>query len=1249
MESERREKENQRSTEVKLRILQRARLIQFGIWNCGLRNEKSEERRAKYEVRRAESGSCFFWPPASYRSPLPSCLLPLISLLLIAWLTAARVGYAQGDWFDRMAVPIVQGTDFASMCDASLRAVGLYPVGEFMLGPWYAIGPYPRDGSSSVPLQNIDITTKIKTLAGPANWQAVKGWDNTTQPLDLAALFPTKENVSAYLYRSIQAPNQASVLLRISADDDCTVWLNGKEVISRTEDGSNAEYDKNRKRLTLQKGENELVIRVGQASGPWRLFFGLEPQIDTRVRAKILAEALKAFPSSPESYAGRVELARQFLELGDRDRALEQANAVLLDSAAPAESRAGAEQIVKRFVDITITTKQSWNLFTPEELTSQSLPVDLSIMNRTSATLTGELVVTVSDVSGQTVAQIPPLAYNLVPKASLSRTVSFRPPAWGAYLVAAQTPLGKVLLRSETVVGFIPKPRTGLRPESFFAATTEGEGNFAAWAKIGIKVTRDFFCNYQWAFKEIPNSTAAAIQTDFSRLDKAVADRKQHGLSILPVAGDARPFESSLAKRMKASGPPYDMIHFTSVTARILQHLPDVKYCDFWGDPWIFGPTWVGAAANYRYSLKMWARGVKQVRPDIKVLAGGRPSFFVDNILPDPNTVKVLDGLTNCPRYASSAANWRSGAQLRFMDFSVQEAKRQGMELSFVTDSGTDRSRGQSGLLEDRQLDGAQMAKFYVLAALSGNFQASIHQNAGWGDDYPVGNVAYAIMTQMLEDRPVVADIWPAHPLIWGAIFAHPRWITDEVKALPRAKDLLARWNVAVPKERENDATKVAVIWTETGLDAEHLDSTGTLTVQPAGDLRALDMVGRPVGQKNGDALTVPFSQYPVYLLSDQMSVVEMHRRIAAGRIEGLTPVNSYLLSLPSPLGATPTTLTARVQNQLNRPLKGTITLTGPKDWKIEPAQRPFELKPAELAEVDFRATATSTTALNQYVVRTKIESDGGRYERSEIVAVACIRSLTAKVDGDLNEWTTATFARVDNEQIRDLGRYIQWLSDPSQPRPQPPAGQAFLGAKVAVGYDANNVYIAVVVHEPGLGNATDGRPASYDENPLLNGDCLEFAFGFGDRAPDNYRPPDDPWYWKGMFRDVDYALMEFRNRGDATILQSLYVPGLTWRTDYQTEPVNVFLITGGQARFIRDEVLRTTAWEIAVPRKYLNRFDPTKPYCRFGFVYYNDEKLPPLEWARACGVFDYWTNFGSFLPAWNALLACQTRWGISR
>lgn len=1159
-------------------------------------------------------------------------------------------GYSQDDWFERMAVPMASGENFVAVRDGSLKGVGLYPMTELMQGPWYVIGPFERNGSTSVPLRNQDVSSTISTLNGAATWRTVEGWDDPNQPLDLLPLCDKKENVSLYLYRSIQSPGRASVELSASADDDFTVWMNGSEVIGRTEDGGGVAPGKHRAQYALQPGENELLIRVGQASGAWRLFFTMQSWIDPRIEAKILFEALRMYPDAVESHASRVDLAQLFVELNLPERALEQANKVLASAEASAAERDRARSIIDQLVEIQLETAQAWNLYTRDDLTSDAIPIKLVLSNHSSAELAGQVELRVHDVWEREAGSIPAITYKLAPGQAMTQSIPFRPPGWGAYRFKAETRFGDVPIGLEVVVGYLPKAHDGLRPESFFAVTTESDEDVGPTAKIGVKVVRGRFCNPQWVLKSVPEKSGDPFELDFSRLDKAVELRRQQGLSILPIVGYVGEdlLKSSLARSEKTDGPPRDYREYTNITSKIVEHLKDVKYWDFWGDPEIYGPTWSASAASFRYFYKMWARAAKEVRPDVKVLTGGHPAFYVDNISHDPNIVKMLDGLTNATYFDADAPTWRSGAQRRSMDYAVRQAKLAGSGLAFVTGGATEQSANQPGLGEAHRRDAAKLVKFYVEAALCGNYQANVDEGRGWGKDYPAGNVAYAVMTHLLEDRPVVADIWPSLPLITGAVFASPEAATDDVAALPRSETLRARWKAPVPDDRKGDKTKVAVVWCATGPNGRNLDEKGSLTIQPVGDMRALDMMGREVGKKEGESLSVPFTPYPVYLLSDALSVAEMRRRIADATIEGVTPVNSYAYSLPAPLGEKPTTLTIRVQSQMNRPINGKIALSGPADWKIEPGSCPISLKPAELAELDFHVTAATTSPLNQYVLRTSIETDAGNCEDRQAVSVACIRRKTVMVDGIVDEWPEAGFTRMDIDQQEDPDRFLDWLADPSQPR-SPSTGRAQVGVKLAAAYDDDFFYLAVVVFEPGLGNDTGGVADSHGQNPLTNGDCLELAFGFGDRAVDDYRKPGDSWYWNGMFRDVDYSVIQFRQRADQPILQSLYVPGLMWRTDFQTERVNTFSVPRAQTRFVRNEPERLTTYEIAIRRAYLSRFDPSQPYFRFGYVYLNDEKLPPLEWSRACGVFDYWANFGSFLPAWKAFLPCQTRWGIAR
>ena len=71
-----------------------------------------------------------------------------------------------------------------------------------------------------------------------------------------------------------------------------------------------------------------------------------------------------------------------------------------------------------------------------------------------------------------------------------------------------------------------------------------------------------------------------------------------------------------------------------------------------------------------------------------------------------------------------------------------------------------------------------------------------------------------------------------------------------------------------------------------------------------------------------GGKLVVPFNEHPVYITSDTLDVLEMRKRIAEAKIENVTPLNLYALSLmKSANEAQP--LSVRVENQMNREVKG--------------------------------------------------------------------------------------------------------------------------------------------------------------------------------------------------------------------------------------------------------------------------------------------------------------------------------------
>lgn len=567
----------------------------------------------------------------------------------------------------------------------------------------------------------------------------------------------------------------------------------------------------------------------------------------------------------------------------------------------------------------------------------------------------------------------------------------------------------------------------------------------------------------------------------------------------------------------------------------------------------------------------------------------------------------------------------------------------------------------------NNNVNALKIVQYAVRSALSGAYQTNIQWEIGYGPAWTRPNVTLAVLANFIEDRPPVADIWPENELVFGAVFAHPRHITDAVKALPRAGDISVRWTVPVPPERDADKTKVAVVWSNTGKSNHELDAKGTLTMDSAKGLRAYDCTGRPIATSWGK-LTVPFNEYPVYLVTDDLDVATFRERIAAGRIEGVTPVNLYALSLTEPADR-PQLLDVRIENQLNRPVTGTLTLQAGS--KSKPVSTSFVIESAKLAQVPVAWAPQEPSLRNEYGVTLTVQTDAGTVTRRQVVAAAIFAKNTITVDGAMDDWGGVVPVLLDSERLKTGIDLAQYLLNPHAARPDAEAGGKRIIARVYTAYDDANVYLAAQVSEEELvcpageeivkPSRTGGPPVKLPyQNAMpdgLNhiryaGDALMFAFGFRDRVPGWGRQMGDPYAWKGHFYDTDYLYVaHISKEGDRLLRQ--WGADTPRRTAYQCVlPPGYGPVPGAKIVIKRDEPAKITTYEMSIPRKELALFNPDDGRLRFGFILCNNEKLGlqgGLQWSEACGVFDHWLSAGSFAPSWCSMLPCQTFFGIEK
>jgi hypothetical protein len=971
----------------------------------------------------------------------------------------------------------------------------------------------------------------------------------------------------------------------------------------------------------------------------------------------------------------------------------------------------------------------------PTGLTNSPVMLHLTVKTDDASSPTAQVSWTTEDIFGKPVGEKEQASVNLQ-KGEGQQDLPFKAPGPGYFLVKASIQVGPDTASAWTDFGIVPPPYPGLRPDSFFASNTswfKKDADLDLLKAIGMKVERVEF--YPTVGKTAGLSPGEVPSLDFTHQDEQWREAQAHGLWALPMMGYAlEDDKSKLAEATGMYGPPGDDERFANTWAAILKHYPEITTVEMWNEPWIFGWTFAGTPQEYCHLQQVTMEKVLAQNPKLRLIGGSSTAYIFDNIEPYAYGWKgLLQGISNHP-YSSDVnyASFRGGANFRLIDCTQWLAKRMKLPYAYITEGGSlyntppaevkyvsspklqailDQVKAINDELAtlttpDQQAspryaelkeqlakitetnftgwlypdlnnnneNAAKIIQYFVKSAIDGEFQGDAQWKIGYGDGWTRCNTAFAVMTHFLEDRPVVADIWPANELIWGGVFANPKFVTGEVKALPRAEELAERWRVAIPDARSGDKTKVAVSWSLTGESNRKLDSSGTLTIPQADGLQAWDMTGREI-LSGSDGLTVPFTSAPVYITSDKLSVVELRRRVAHGIIKNVTPVNLYALSLLDDPAA-PRQLSVRVENQLNVPLKGTLHLK--VDGSGQETSVPFSIDATKLVEVPVSWPAdVPANANNQYGVTLSAEvtASGGSggttasvtVQRQQVVSVARFAKRTITFNGSVDDWKGLTPVLLDSNLLNQETDMSQYLLNPGLDKATGNSGSQRIVTRVYTAYDQGNVYLGAAVNEDTF-HCSAGEPAIKGKKkavvPYKNGmpdglghaifcgDVFQVSFGFRDRVPGWGRQMDDPYAWKGDFYDVDNSYVAHAStEGDKLI--RIWSPATNRQNGYQTVAIaGQGPVPGGKIKISRDEAAKLTLYEVAIPRSELKLFDPANGRCRFGFVVYNSEKVggaDGLSWSDAAGVFDYWRNMGSFPPSWTQHTACQTFFGIEK
>ena len=136
---------------------------------------------------------------------------------------------------------------------------------------WHSVGPFKSANFEQAFNQRNEPEKKVdlKKTYTPAKlkWIPQSTWADGKIHNTLKG-----DNSANYLFRTIEVPAAGPLDVSLGKDDAIKVWLNGKQVLSKKVMGG-VVVDQDQIKLALKAGENELLIKIVNASGPSGFYF----------------------------------------------------------------------------------------------------------------------------------------------------------------------------------------------------------------------------------------------------------------------------------------------------------------------------------------------------------------------------------------------------------------------------------------------------------------------------------------------------------------------------------------------------------------------------------------------------------------------------------------------------------------------------------------------------------------------------------------------------------------------------------------------------------------------------------------------------------------------------------------------------------------------------------------------------------------------------------------------------------------
>ena len=249
--------------------------------------------------------------------------------MLSALISSIPLAYPnKGSNFYRIIADFYDENDLSENAEKFLLKNGFIPE-----TCWITLGPFKNIDSRGVLYAYIpEETTQIDATAKYYGRDQLISWEKPSDDiLDGRFDFGNKDGINdssaAYAWAVIISPGERDIVLRFDSDDQGLVWLNGKKVFEHFRT-SGVQLDRYTFSVTLKKGENTLLVKVGNAWLAWDFYLRLtdadgKPYGDLKFKN---ADALLSAPPPKSTFHLNVNLgmAEYYSKNNMPDKAMEQ-------------------------------------------------------------------------------------------------------------------------------------------------------------------------------------------------------------------------------------------------------------------------------------------------------------------------------------------------------------------------------------------------------------------------------------------------------------------------------------------------------------------------------------------------------------------------------------------------------------------------------------------------------------------------------------------------------------------------------------------------------------------------------------------------------------------------------------------------------------------------------------------------------------------------------------------------------------